>query len=110
MDNANNLCPVCHQPVLEKYYFCPNCGHSLKEKMTPIPLLIQVGFYALAIFLPPLGLWPGIKYAIKQNPHAKWVGIITIILTLISTVLTVWAIFSMFNNYLNQINGVLYGM
>ncbi|MDD5290597.1 MAG: zinc ribbon domain-containing protein [Patescibacteria group bacterium] len=110
MDNATNVCPVCHQAVSAEYYFCPNCGNNLKEKPKAISALIQIGLYALAIFLPPLGLWPGIKYVIKKSPQAKRVGLITIVLTLISTVLTVWLIFSLFNDYLNQMNGALYGL
>lgn len=108
MNNNNTVCPTCHQPILKKYYFCPNCGNNLKEKLLPISALTQIGFYALAIFLPPLGLWPGIKYVMKNNPHAKRVGAITIVLTLISSALTIWAIFALFNNYIGQLNEVLY--
>jgi hypothetical protein len=104
------VCSVCHQPILEQYYFCPNCGHSLKEKSMPVSFMMQIGLYALAIFLPPLGLWPGIKYAMKNNPQARWVGAITIILTLLSTVLTIWGIFYFSNSYLSQISGSLYGL
>ena len=71
MDSVNNTCSVCHLPVLEEYYFCPNCGNNLKEKIVPISTIMQIGFYALAIFLPPLGFWPGIKYAMKKSPQAK---------------------------------------
>lgn len=110
MDNLANVCPVCHQGVLEGYYFCPNCGHSLKEKMVAISILTQIGLYGLAIFLPPLGLWPGIKYVMKQNPQAKWVGAITIILTLISSALTIWAIFYFSNSYFAQMSEALYGL
>jgi hypothetical protein len=110
MDNIAGVCPVCHQPVTAEYYFCPNCGHNLKEKPMPVSALVQTGLYALAVFLPPLGLWPGIKYAMKKGPQAKRIGIIAIVLTLISTVITVWAILALFENYLNQMNGVLYGM
>jgi RNA polymerase subunit RPABC4/transcription elongation factor Spt4 len=109
MDNNNNTCPACHQSILEKYYFCPNCGHNLKEKLLPISILVQTGLYALAIFFPPLGLWPGIKFVMKKNPYAKRVGIITIVITLISSALTIWAIFTLFNSYMTQLNGALYG-
>lgn len=74
----------------------------------PIPVLFQIGIYALAIFLPPLGLWPGVKYLAKKGQQAKRVGIIAIALTLASSILTIWAIFSLFNNYLDQMNGILY--
>jgi len=107
MDNITSVCPVCHQTISEKDYFCSNCGHNLKEKSVAISAVTQIGFYALAILLPPLGLWPGIKYAMKNNPYAKRVGIITIGLTLISSAVTIWATFALFDSYLNQLNGVL---
>jgi hypothetical protein len=110
VNNPANICPVCHQPVLAEYYFCPNCGRALKEKPVKITILAQIGFYALAIFLPPLGLWPGIKYVIKKSPQARWVGAITIVLTLISTVVTLWWMSSLTSSYLDQINGSLYGL
>ena len=109
MDTNKDICPACHQPILEKYYFCPNCGKNLKEKILPVSGLIQIGLYALAIFLPPLGLWPGIKYVMKSNPYAKRVGAVTIVLTLISSALTIWAILSIFSIYMEQLNGALYG-
>jgi hypothetical protein len=110
MDNITNICPVCHQTILAEYYFCPNCGNNLKEKPVKISILTQIGLYALAVFLPPLGLWPGITYMMKKNPQAKRIGLITIILTLISTILMIWAIFSVFSSYLSQMTGVLYGL
>lgn len=110
MDNIVSVCSVCHQPILSGYYFCPNCGNNLKEKPMAISVITQIGFYALAIFLPPLGLWPGIKYMMKKDLQAKRVGLITIILTLVSTVLMIWGIFSFLNTYLTQMSGMLYGL
>ena len=117
MDEQNNnaadikpVCPVCHQPVSSEQYFCPNCGNNLREKPKSISLLVQVGMYALAIFLPPLGLWPGAKYMMKKSRQAKIVGMVTIILTIISSVITIWAIFALFNSYLSQVNDLMYGM
>lgn len=110
MDNSASVCSVCHQPVLDSYYFCPNCGYNLKEKSAPVSVMMQIGLYALAIFLPPLGLWPGIKYMLKKNPQARWVGAVTIVLTVASTILTIWAIFALSSNYLNQMSTALYGL
>ena len=107
MESSDHGCSVCHQKILETYYFCPNCGNNLKESIAPVSVILQIGLYALAIFLPPLGLWPGIKYLMKKNRQAKIVGVVVIVLTLISTVITIWAIFAMFNDYVNQVNGVL---
>ena len=109
MNNVSNICPTCHQTVLDKYYFCPNCGRALKEKPMPVPVMTQIGLYALAIFLPPLGLWPGVKYIMKPGQQAKSVGIVVIILTLASTALMTWQIFVLFNSYLSQMSSVLTG-
>ncbi len=107
MDNLKPpICSVCHQPLLPAYYFCPNCGHEVKEKPLHLSVWTQIGVYLLSIALPPLGLWPGIKYLAKPGRQAKWVGAIAIALTLISTVASIWLIFAGFKAYLNQINGL----
>lgn len=107
MDNNLNICSICHFPVSETYYFCPNCGNNLREKPEELSLFKKLSFYALAIFLPPLGLWPGIKYLEKKDPKARELGVITILLTLVSSFLVTWLIFKMFNNYISQINEAL---
>lgn len=110
MENEQKVCSICHQPVLDEYFYCPNCGNNLKEKLIPVSLAAQLGMYALAIFLPPLGLWPGIKYLSKKSSQAKRVGVITIVLTLIASMATIWAIFSIFNNYISQVNELMYDL
>lgn len=107
MDAPASICSVCHQPVQAEHYFCANCGHSLKEKPVPITPAAQLGVYALSIFLPPLGLWPGIKYLSKENPHAKRVGWIAIGLTIFSSAASIWAMFSLYEIYLSQLNAIL---
>jgi len=69
----------------------------------------QVGLYALSIFLPPLGLWPGIKYARKKDPAARKIGWIAIGLTIASTVITLWLTFAFLNVYLNTLTQTLNG-
>ncbi len=107
MENEITICPTCHQPILPTYYFCPNCGKEIQEKPEPVSIANQIGIYALSIFLPPLGLWPGIKYARKKYPQARYVGIAAIILTIISTIVSLWYIFAVFQTYLNQVSGLL---
>jgi hypothetical protein len=104
-----SLCPRCHLPVAPESYFCPNCGLSLKEKEASVTVLMQIGIYALSIFLPPLGLWPGIKYARRSNRTARRVGWIAIALTIISTVVTIWLTFALLNVYLNTLTQSLGG-
>jgi hypothetical protein len=112
MDNVQIqlTCPSCHQPVLPEYYFCPNCGQNLKPKAVKISLASQIGIYLLSAFLPPLGLWPGVKYVMKEGKQAKWVGSIAIVLTLISTVVMTWLIYRMFQNYLSTLQQSIYGL
>jgi uncharacterized membrane protein YqaE (UPF0057 family) len=93
------VCPFCHFSLSENFYFCPNCGKKISEP--PITTLKEIGVYLLSIFLPPLGLWPGIKYLFSKDQRRKRVGIIAIILTIVSTVVTIWLSIAMFNN-LNQ--------
>lgn len=107
MNNEENVCSVCHEPIKSEYFFCPNCGHNLREKPVQVTLIAQIGIYALAILLPPLGLWPGIKYLSKTGKQAKKVGIIAIVLTLLSSVLTIWLTFQLFNSYISQMNDLI---
>ncbi len=103
------VCPRCHLPVAPEFYFCPNCGMSLKEQQGSVTVLMQIGIYAFSVLLPPLGLWPGIKYARRSDPKARRVGIIAIALTIVSTVVTLWLIYSLFNVYLQTIQGAFNG-
>lgn len=107
MDTVKPVCPVCHQTVLRRYYFCPNCGRNLRPDAKGISLLTQIGLYALSLLLPPLGLWPGIKYIMKPNKQAKKVGLIVLALTLVSTIISIRIIFYFAQSYFDQLNSVL---
>jgi hypothetical protein len=100
MDSEQKLCPVCHFPIIDSYYYCPNCGKNLKPVPVSTSALKQIGIYALSIFLPPLGLWPGIKYLRQGGKTAKTIGIVAIILTAISIGVSVWLL----AGWVNQIN------
>ena len=100
MDNVS-LCPVCHQAISQEWYFCPNCGKELKARSVKISPTTQIGVYALSILLPPLGLWPGIKYLTQKNQEAKNVGIVAIILTILSSIVTVWMNLRYLQDYLS---------
>lgn len=95
-------CKFCGQDVLANYYFCPYCGKKIIEP--PITAAREIGVYLLSIFLPPLGLWPGIKYLSQKNEKAKRVGVIAIILTIISIVITIWASIAFVNNMSQTLN------
>ncbi len=100
MNPEQKLCPTCHNPVADSYYFCPNCGKNLKPAPASTSVLTQIGIYATSIFLPPLGLWPGVKYLRQNAKTAKTIGAIAIILTIISVVITTWLL----TGWVNQIN------
>jgi len=96
------VCKFCGQAVLSNYYFCPYCGKKLIEP--PLTTIKEIGVYLLSVFLPPLGLWPGIKYILQKNARSKRVGSIAIILTIISTIVTLWLSVAVFNNLSKTIN------
>jgi uncharacterized membrane protein YqaE (UPF0057 family) len=95
-------CKFCGQTVLSNYYFCPYCGKKLIEP--PITALKEIGVYLLSVFLPPLGLWPGIKYLSQKNEKAKRVGLIAIILTIISTIVTIWISIGLLGSLTQSLN------
>lgn len=113
MDNIPPVpptCPQCHEPTRPEWYFCPNCGKELNAKPVTISVLSQVGIYALSIFLPPLGLYPAIKYLGKDGKQAKTVGWIALGLTLLSSVITIWLTFQFLQVYLSTITPSLNGL
>ena len=99
------LCRFCNSPVIDTFFFCPTCGKKLHEP--PITIAKQISVYAISILLPPLGLWPGIKYAIQKDEKIRAVGIIAIILTVISTVVTIWLFMTTINSITSSINSPL---
>ena len=99
------LCRFCNSPVSNNFFFCPTCGKKLHEP--PITIAKQIGIYALSILLPPLGLWPGIKYVFQKDEKTKAVGIIAIILTVISTIVTLWLFMNTITNLTSGIGSPL---
>ncbi len=88
-------CPVCHQPLLPAYYFCPNCGASVHTVPLSTTPLTQAGIYAFSIILPVVCYvfvtrWPGIKYFKSKDPKAKRIGEVAWALLILSTVITFW--------------------
>jgi predicted amidophosphoribosyltransferase len=95
------ICPGCKQNISPLYYFCPNCGRKLKDKPQPVTLGRQILVYLLSFLLPPLGLWPGIKYLKQPDKKSKIIGLIAITLTIVSVIITVW-LYLGFINIVNQ--------
>jgi uncharacterized membrane protein YvbJ len=84
------ICPQCHLPVSLDDYFCPNCGKNLREKPPSTTWLTQLGLYALSFFLPPLGLWPAVKYLKSADPKAKKIGWVIVVITVIAIIISIW--------------------
>ncbi len=97
-------CSACNFPLTETFSFCPNCGKKIKDPPVSISLATQIGIYLLSILLPPLGLWPGIKYIVKHDQKAQTIGMIAILLTIVSTIFTLWVTFAAFNQLNQTIN------
>lgn len=96
-------CRVCQTVLYPTYNFCPTCGLKVKEDKTTVSLGSQISVYLVSILLPPMGLFPGIKYLRKGDDHAKHVGLIAIFLTILSCVISIWA----FAGLINTINNSL---
>ena len=89
------ICPQCHFPVQPEYYYCPNCGKSLREAPLSKSLGTQIWIYAFSIVLPVIcflavSYWPGVKYIKSDDPDAKQIGIIAAVLMGLSTIITFW--------------------
>lgn len=82
-------CPSCSFPTLEVYYFCPNCGKSLKKKPPSTSIGKQISFYLLCALFPPFGLFPAVRYLMQADSKSKIIGIVGIILTVGSLIFTV---------------------
>ncbi len=104
-----STCPYCGTSIPSDAFFCPNCGKELRERPISIGVGSQIGIYLLSIFLPPLGLWPGIKYARRHEKKAKVVGATAITLTVISTAVSLWLSWSFLQIYLNTIRSAMNG-
>jgi len=89
------------------HFYCPTCGKNLKEAPLSTSAAKRVGIYALSLLLPPLGLWPGIKYIRQNDPKVKKIGWIAIILTIISLLVTSWISIGWLNDLNAQLSGQL---
>jgi hypothetical protein len=87
------VCPQCHFPVKPEYYYCPNCGKSLRVAPLSTSLGTQLWIYAFSLILPvicylAISYWPGVKYIRSEDPDAKQIGIIAWVLLILSTIVT----------------------
>lgn len=100
------ICPTCHTKVASNFYFCPNCGYKLKGPPPSVSVMSQIGIYAMSFFLPPLGLLPGIRYALKSDVKVRTVGLIAIALTILSIAITFVIMAKVAGEYSKLLNGL----
>ncbi len=103
--DSQQICPNCRKNVLLTDYFCPSCGKKLKNKPLSTSVGRQIYVYLLSFLLPPLGLWPAIKYLKQDSDKSRMIGFIAVVLTIVSAVLTIWftlGFVSAFNQQLNS--------
>ncbi len=104
-----NTCKYCKSPTQESFYFCPNCGKKIKEPPFKFSLGKSITIIVAAFLLPPFGIIPGVKYFLKDDKRAQFVGLITIGVTIIATGLMIIITSRVINYYkeaYNQIIGI----
>ncbi len=97
-------CPVCHITVPASFFFCPNCGASLRPSPPVVTLKQQISAYSVALFLPPFGLWYVWKYIRSSDPKTKKVGVVALTLTVISIIITIWTVVGLTNSVNQAVN------
>ena len=76
-----------------------NSQTSTYEKPLSTTFLKQLLIYSVSFFLPPLGIWPAIKYLRQSDEKSKKIGLVALFLTIISIVITSWLTISFINSF-----------
>jgi len=108
MENQIN-CRYCGANILRDDYFCPSCGKKLKDKPLSTGIWKQIYVYLLSFLLPPLGLWPAVKYLRQPDEKSRMIGFVAIVVTIISIAITVWFGLGFMNTFNQQLNQQLNG-
>lgn len=56
-----------------------------------------------------LGYWHGIKYLKADDPRAKQIGIVAIVLMALSTAVTIWLVYAFTVQFISSLSGGLLG-
>ncbi len=83
------ICPHCQKQAHDTDYFCPFCGKKLKEQPLSTSIKKQIGMYLFAVFFPPFGVIPAIRYVRADTQKARNIGYITLILTAAVLIITI---------------------
>ena len=105
----SDMCPVCHRPVQKEYYFCPNCGTSLRNAPLSVSLEAQVLIYLHSIVLPMIifitvSKWRGITYARSRDQQIRRIGIIACTLLILSTLINYYLAYVWFQKTMQSAN------
>ena len=65
------ICKKCGKPIIDAYFFCPNCGKKIKEPPFKFSLVTTIWVVIESALLPPLGLFPGFKYIRMKEAGAN---------------------------------------
>jgi hypothetical protein len=116
--STEEICSMCHQPILPTYYFCPNCGNNLASPPLPTTVFAQTKLYLHSVVLPSIcfitiGRWKGIQYVQASDQKTKTIGLIACVLIALSTLFTFWLVVSttqkIVNTSIQSINTELLG-
>ena len=92
---APATCPTCHQGLRPEWYFCPNCGTNIHPAPLSTTLTTQLIIYAHSVILPmflffSISKWKGYTYFKSDDPVAKQIGTVAVVLFVLSTLVTFW--------------------
>jgi hypothetical protein len=98
------LCPTCHQTVQPTDFFCSNCGTNLHKKPLSTSAMTQVLFYLGSVILFPLGFIWAFRYLRINDPKARLIGGICLVLSIIMSFVLVGITVNIINMVNEQIN------
>lgn len=78
----------------------------MKDPPLSTSVFMLAWVFFLSVFVPPLGLWPGIKYFKHSDPKTKRIGLAAIVLTVLSSALTIYFTFKLANVYVETITQI----
>lgn len=103
------ICPKCQTQIGDSDYFCPHCGYKIKDPPPSTSTIHVIALSLGAFFLPPSGLFTGIRYMKQPEENKKNIGILLLILTVLSIIVTIWSTVVAINDASGLINSQLGG-
>ncbi len=104
IQSPTSFCPTCHVALRPTDYFCYNCGTNIHPSPPSITIGTQITLYLKSIFLPPLGIFSGLKYLRQSDSKSHFIGITAILLTLASIIIAIVLTSQLSNEINRQVN------